>query len=612
MGMESAGFPLGEGQACPTTLFDVQRLRVVVARMRIVASEEELVELMSMIDSDNDGAISFGEFFEFVTHQGLEDENSLVGRLRRALRDNSSKRAASEAAAERSPLPYCQEALKTEFEELSRVQHEARILDGGARRASSYDAKDWLRVLASWPSSFIIRRVMSPLCWISAWALVVAVGHRLGSDVWSVVLTHVLVASAPGAGVTKTLTLAGAALSLLLVFRTNTAYERYAEGRLVWETLCSAARDSAEFCGVYMHEMGEKRVRRVADLLCAFPIALQLHLQGKSVAPEPLEHVERSLFQIVNASFQPKQGGHAWRTHTDDGESAVPLDLFVAECRADDHLAATFSLPSEVDARVALQQLHQLKFGRPREKDRPVSLRELQAYYNPLEIARILPTDVRARLARSRCAPLEIARILMREAKAIPYDAEKFTSRERLALMNTIARLRACVGSAERIVQTPVPLHYARHALRFLSLWCILLPLALVEQLGFLVVPVTAFMVWALYGLREIGTLIENPFTRPLQLKIISEMLFIDVREAVDYAARYESNGQVPPQPPTVDDRELPPPQSSPPDSSTPPAASSTANDFLSVRPYRVGRHSTSSADYLAGLGKSPAAQPQF
>lgn len=108
-----------------------------------------------------------------------------------------------------------------------------------------------------------------------------------------------------------------------------------------------------------------------------------------------------------------------------------------------------------------------------------------------------------------------------------------WTSRERLALVGKFNALRACVGAAERIAQTPVPLHYNRHTLRFLSLWTIALPLALVDQLGLLTVPATTLIVWALFGLREIGTLIENPFSRPLQLQIVSDTLALDVREAV-------------------------------------------------------------------------------
>ena len=67
-----------------------------------------------------------------------------------------------------------------------------------------------------------------------------------------------------------------------------------------------------------------------------------------------------------------------------------------------------------------------------------------------------------------------------------------------------------------------------------LSLYSFLLPLAIVDKMGLLTIPATTFIVWALFGLREIGTLIENPFSRPLQLQIVSDTLALDVREAVN------------------------------------------------------------------------------
>ena len=56
----------------------------------------------------------------------------------------------------------------------------------------------------------------------------------------------------------------------------------------------------------------------------------------------------------------------------------------------------------------------------------------------------------------------------------------------------------------------------------------VVLPIATrdsVDQLGLFTAPATAFIVWGLFGLREIGTLIENPFTRSLQLQIVSDTL---------------------------------------------------------------------------------------
>ena len=60
----------------------------------------------------------------------------------------------------------------------------------------------------------------------------------------------------------------------------------------------------------------------------------------------------------------------------------------------------------------------------------------------------------------------------------LPY----FTNRERCVMLKTIDDLAKSIGSCERLVQTPVPLSYARHTSRFLSLWCLTLPLVRVSS----------------------------------------------------------------------------------------------------------------------------------
>lgn len=50
-------------------------------------------------------------------------------------------------------------------------------------------------------------------------------------------------------------------------------------------------------------------------------------------------------------------------------------------------------------------------------------------------------------------------------------------------------------------------------------------------QLGFLVVPVTAVVTWGLYGIQEIGLMIEEPFRRALRLDIVTRTIYADVQE---------------------------------------------------------------------------------
>jgi predicted membrane chloride channel (bestrophin family) len=74
------------------------------------------------------------------------------------------------------------------------------------------------------------------------------------------------------------------------------------------------------------------------------------------------------------------------------------------------------------------------------------------------------------------------------------------------------------LGSSERLLTSPVPLFYSRHTARFISVWLLLLPLALYEPFGsswnhITLIPVTFFLSYLLFGIEELATQLEEPFT---------------------------------------------------------------------------------------------------
>lgn len=89
----------------------------------------------------------------------------------------------------------------------------------------------------------------------------------------------------------------------------------------------------------------------------------------------------------------------------------------------------------------------------------------------------VLAPDVRAHALGSMLGVSWVIQI-----KAVPYN-EDWSSRERLAILSMCNKLAATIGGCERLVQTPVPLHYVRHTSRFLTIWCLLLPLVIGERL---------------------------------------------------------------------------------------------------------------------------------
>lgn len=81
----------------------------------------------------------------------------------------------------------------------------------------------------------------------------------------------------------------GLVLGLLLVFRTNTAYERFWEGRKFWGQLINNTRSltSQIWVAVAESEAEDKAKKEAAlYLVAAFPVALKLHLRSEPVNSE--------------------------------------------------------------------------------------------------------------------------------------------------------------------------------------------------------------------------------------------------------------------------------------------------------------------------------------
>ena len=131
--------------------------------------------------------------------------------------------------------------------------------------AERYSTKDWLHNLATIPSSRLLKRINGVIFFNFLWSTVVYVLH------------NILKFESPGS---RCHSLLGGALGLLLVFRTNTAYNRFWEGRKIWERLLSSLRDMGRMTVVYGDVIGNAAVSRMLLLLCVFPMILQEHVQG--------------------------------------------------------------------------------------------------------------------------------------------------------------------------------------------------------------------------------------------------------------------------------------------------------------------------------------------
>lgn len=158
---------------------------------------------------------------------------------------------------------------------------------------------------------------------------------------------------------------------------------------------------------------------------------------------------------------------------------------------------------------------------------------------------RALPWCLLPPVALSKCVdsfnrPLWICDRLSQELADVGYS-DNFTSRERLAFLSQIDKLSKCIGECERIHQTAVPLNYARHSLRSLTIWLFSLPFALVGEFGLLTAPVMAVISWLLFGVYQIGYTIEDPFQGSLRLSILCDAVYRDVMYDADMKNKRDS-----------------------------------------------------------------------
>ena len=151
-----------------------------------------------------------------------------------------------------------------------------------------YDPKNWIRILLDFPRSPVFRTLALDVVAAGAWAALV---------VW--VETDVIRVAVPLGP--SFLSILGIILGLLLVFRTNTSYDRWWEGRRLWGQLVNVSRGLAHQLDAYLPAGAAQRVE-YGDWLEQFPVTLAAHLRRPRGAPG--EHVPNRVVQAMSRAVQ--------------------------------------------------------------------------------------------------------------------------------------------------------------------------------------------------------------------------------------------------------------------------------------------------------------------
>lgn len=132
---------------------------------------------------------------------------------------------------------------------------------------------NWFKFIFRWQSS-VIPAIIPRVIFCGLFGLLISIVHSYYLNVGLPILSSVV---------------PSIVLGLLLVFRTNTAYERFWEGRKLWGGLVNAIRNLARGILVSVKEnSSQERQEKIKTLhlLVVFAIATKLHLRGQAINDE--------------------------------------------------------------------------------------------------------------------------------------------------------------------------------------------------------------------------------------------------------------------------------------------------------------------------------------
>ena len=156
----------------------------------------------------------------------------------------------------------------------------------------NHEEISWFKIIFRWEYS-VIPAITPRVIFCGLFGLFISIIHYYYTDVGLPILSSVV---------------PSIVLGLLLVFRTNTAYERFWEGRKLWGNLVNSIRNLARMIWVSVMEKSSKDREDkiiILHLLVVFAIATKLHLRGKPINSEVIDLIPEDWYDKLHEVHNP-------------------------------------------------------------------------------------------------------------------------------------------------------------------------------------------------------------------------------------------------------------------------------------------------------------------
>ena len=154
----------------------------------------------------------------------------------------------------------------------------------------TYNPKDWFTLIIQFHKSDTFRRLFWSLVSIGIYAAAIVYGelHFFHLETKNPTVMHSIL---------------GFVLSMLLVFRTNSAYDRWWEGRKIWGSVVNNSRNLAlKLSSVLTLDKDKQEIKHI---ITNYVFAFKNHLRGKYIQEEFTQTENINLAQFADAKHKP-------------------------------------------------------------------------------------------------------------------------------------------------------------------------------------------------------------------------------------------------------------------------------------------------------------------
>ena len=127
------------------------------------------------------------------------------------------------------------------------------------------------------------------------------------------------------------------------------------------------------------------------------------------------------------------------------------------------------------------------------------------------DLDRLLPSALAIRVKAARYQPILLVKELGQWVQSAKHRG-LIDSIAQQSFDNNLGQLTEAIGGCERIAGTPIPYSYSVLLHRTIYIYCFLLPLGLVDSLGWMMPMIVVFIAYTYTALEAIADDLENPF----------------------------------------------------------------------------------------------------